>query len=426
MLIFVDQISERLVFTMHFVFEEHGLSAQLTNDRVFFEQAAGLKLNYSSWNIPNCQQLLPAQLLFEEHLNPDLVIKKAIWEGMDCLSINDVIDPFAAVFYIISRYEEYHYPVLDKHGRFEAKNSILFKFNWLQLQIVERWVRSIIVTYAPALMPQFDAEKVATFIPSFDIDNTYAFQWKEGWRSWLSSAKDLLQRNKKRRIERKKVQAGLQQDPFDSFDFLRKVASKNPQTRFFWLLGDFAEHDKNISWLDPRHQALIQSFDPISHVGLHPSYASNTSEIKLSEETDRMTHILGAHPQESRQHYLKLTIPHTFRRLSSLGFQADFSMGYAEEFGFRAGTARPFNFFDLEKNKDTGYKIFPFVYMDGTLLEYKSLDIETAKRVVSLLAEEVKRYGGNFVCIWHNETIAEAGKWKGWGSVFEHTMEQFS
>lgn len=196
MLIFVDQISERLVFTMHFVFEEHGLSAQLTNDRVFFEQAAGLKLNYSSWNIPNCQQLLPAQLLFEEHLNPDLVIKKAVWEGMDCLSINDVIDPFAAVFYIISRYEEYHYPVLDKHGRFEAKNSILFKFNWLQLQIVERWVRSIIVTYAPALMPQFDAEKVATFIPSFDIDNTYAFQWKEGWRSWLSSAKDLLQRNK--------------------------------------------------------------------------------------------------------------------------------------------------------------------------------------------------------------------------------------
>lgn len=426
MLIFVDQISERLVYTMHFVFEEHGLSAQLTNDRVFFEQATGLKLNYSSWNIPDAPQLLPANLLFEEQLNPDLTIEKTVWEGMDCLAIDEIIDPFAAIFYIISRYEEYNYPVLDKHGRFEAKNSILFKYNWLQLQIVERWVRAIMVRFAPSLMPQFDAEKWHTFVPTFDIDNTFAFQWKEGWRTWLSTAKDLMQRNKSRRIQRKKVQSGVETDPFDCFDFLNKVARKHPETRLFWLLGDFAEHDKNISWSDPRHQALIQSFDPIARVGLHPSYASNTSEIKLAQETDRLSHILGAKPLESRQHYLKLAIPHTYRRLISLGFHADFSMGYAEEFGFRAGTARPFNFFDLERNKDTNYKVFPFVYMDGTLLEYKAYDIETAKRVIALLAEEVKRYGGNFCCIWHNETIAEAGKWKGWGSVFEFTMEQFT
>ena len=43
---------------------------------------------------------------------------------------------------------------------------------------------------------------------------------------------------------------------------------------------------------------------------------------------------------------------------------------------------------------------------------------------VKQLIDEVKKYGGTFCFIWHNETLAEAGKWKGWKQVFDHTLER--
>jgi hypothetical protein len=63
--------------------------------------------------------------------------------------------------------------------------------------------------------------------------------------------------------------------------------------------------------------------------------------------------------------------------------------------------------------------------MDGTLNEYKRFSIEEAIQCVDELILEVERYGGVFSCLWHNESIAEAGKWKGWKCVFEHTIEHF-
>jgi hypothetical protein len=293
-------------------------------------------------------------------------------------------------------------------------------------QIVERWIEAIVEVYFPDSLEVLKQNRTVNFVPTFDIDNTFAFKWKEGWRSWLSNAKDTLQRNAARKEFRKSVQNAVKKDPYDCFDYLKSIARRFPETRFFWLLGDFAEYDKNISWSDPRHQALIQEMGAEAHIGLHPSYASNTSERRLAEETDRLRGILDRPVTESRQHFLKLNIPHTYRKLIHLGFQRDFTMGFAEEPGFRAGTAHPFYFFDLSRNITTDYQIIPFVYMDGTLREYKKWTPEQAKMQIDELVKEVKTFGGTFCCIWHNETIAEAGSWGGWRSVFEYTAKQFA
>jgi hypothetical protein len=425
MLIYVDQISERLVYVMHFIFDQHGMSIQLTNDKVLFQSTEEQKLSYSSWSIENCLQIEPATLVFEEQIDMNLLVEKSNWNNQECLSFNGITDPIAAIFYTLTRYEEYTSTRRDKHGRFEAKNSILLKFGWLQQQIVEHWVESFISWAFPNQMEELIKARNVQFVPTFDIDNTYAFLWKEGWRKWLSSAKDLLQRNKSRRILRNNVLAGNANDPYDCFDYLQSIAVTFPQTRFFWLLGDFAEFDKNISWLDKRHQQLIRAIRNVAHVGLHPSYASNTNEMKLQTESERLASILAEKPIESRQHFLKLYLPHTYQKLIQCGFERDFSMGFADEIGFRAGTAHPYLFFDLSKNEATPFEIWPFAYMDGTLHSYKKWSIEESEIHIRQLVNEVKKMGGIFSCIWHNETIAEAGDWKDWKQVFEFTMNQF-
>ena len=163
----------------------------------------------------------------------------------------------------------------------------------------------------------------------------------------------------------------------------------------------------------------------VAKIGLHPSYGSNYSDKKLFEERNRINQITETTIIESRQHFLKVSLPHTYRRLIAEGFKKDYSMGFADQPGFRLGTAHPVYFFDLELNQATDYKLIPFVYMDGTFNEYMNCSIEESKQIVQDLVNEVKQFGGVFCFIWHNETIGDIGKWIGWSAVLDYTLTLF-
>ncbi len=427
MLFYVDEISIRLIYTLDFVFKEHGLEYQLTNDKHVFETFKGTKLSYSDFEFEHSPVLTPAGLLFEETFRGSVLTEKGSWNGVECLKLDSVVDPLAAIFYVLSRYEEYHASSPDDHGRFTARESIQSKFGWLHLQIVERWIEAFLQIYAPELLGKLELQKSVRVIPSFDIDNTFAYKWKEGWRSWLSNGKDILKNNKERLKNRKSVQKGELTDPFDSFETIRSVFQNYPETRVFWQLGNYAKYDTNIAWNHPQHQKLILELSELGKVGLHPSYASNQSDEKLNHEVLRLEKITSKPVLESRQHFLKLNLPGTYLRMIERGFEKDFTMGYADDYGFRAGTAYEHAFFDLLTNRYyPEYRIVPFAYMDGTLLEYKKLTIDQSLEAVKQLIDEVKKYGGTFCFIWHNETLAEAGKWKGWRKVFDSTLEQLN
>ena len=94
-------------------------------------------------------------------------------------------------------------------------------------------------------------------------------------------------------------------------------------------------------------------------------------------------------------------------------------MGYAQKYGFRAGVAIPFRFYDLEKEIETPLLIYPFAVMDGTLKDYLKLSPEMAEHTIIELMNEVKASGGVFISILHNHTIHDEGEWKGWKKVFE-------
>ena len=112
----------------------------------------------------------------------------------------------------------------------------------------------------------------------------------------------------------------------------------------------------------------------------------------------------------------------TYHRLLESGIKHDFTMGMADRVGFRAGTSRPFKWFDLEKDCVTELVIHPFAYMDGTLNECLDFRPEEAMSKISSLYNEVRQFGGEFTFIWHNETIGDYGKWEGWKKVFEFTL----
>lgn len=422
MLIFVDQISERLNYTLDFVFHERGLEYKLINDHLFFEHYEGAKFNYSERHFDDVIQLIPSTLLFDE----DLIvyeIHSAIFEKEDCLSFNQTIDPLASIFYVLSRMEEYTSTLEDEHGRFEAKNSLLFRYKWLEKAVCDRWAEAFLKFLASHKLISFKkTPKAIAICPTFDIDNAFAYQWKEGIRRWLSIGKDFLKGNRLRINERKQVTKGARIDPYDTYDYILEIAERGFIVNMFWLLGDYAKYDKNLSFKDVRHQRLIRKMAWKTIVGIHPSYKSNSYEYYLLNEKERLEVILNREVIHSRQHFLKFSVSTTYHILESMGIKHEYSMGYADHIGFRSGTARKHKWFDLNRNRVSEMTIHPFAYMDGTLNEYMELTIDEAKERIEGLYKEVKKYGGDFVFIWHNETIGNYGKWNGWRAVLEHTL----
>ena len=157
-------------------------------------------------------------------------------------------------------------------------------------------------------------------------------------------------------------------------------------------------------------------------IGIHPSVKSNSYEFYLHNEIERLESIVKKKVHSSRQHFLVLKFPSTYQTLIGQEITDDYTMGFADHVGFRAGTARPFKWFDLTKNVVTNLTVHPFVFMDGTLNEYMKLNPDEAIKRIDVLYQEVVACGGEYSFIWHNETIGDYGIWKGWSKVFEYSV----
>jgi hypothetical protein len=101
-------------------------------------------------------------------------------------------------------------------------------------------------------------------------------------------------------------------------------------------------------------------------------------------------------------------------------------MTYADQFGFRASTCTPFYFYDLDFEIQTPLKIYPTTVMDTTLNDYLNLVPVVAKSKINLMLDEVKQVKGCFIMLFHNETLSENKRWKGWNEVYVDVVSQLN
>ena len=215
------------------------------------------------------------------------------------------------------------------------------------------------------------------------------------------------------------------QDIFDTYDFIFSSIKKAPAI-FFFNMGSYGVYDKNPFFKNPPFRKLIASIAEKYMVGLHPSYASNKQEHLIAREKNRLEEITGKKITASRQHYLKIKFPDTYRKLIELGIDKDFTMGYYYTYGFRAGTCNSFLFFDLVKNETTSLRLYPFAFMEGTLNDVLKMSLEEAKQTISELINSIEDQDGLFIPLWHNSTLCDTDGWTGWREVFKHMLSELN
>lgn len=118
---------------------------------------------------------------------------------------------------------------------------------------------------------------------------------------------------------------------------------------------------------------------------------------------------------------MKLFFPNTYYSLLSAGITEDYSMGFADAPGFRAGTCKPFYFYDLKNEKASSLKIYPITFMEGTLM--KTAEPARPLHKIKMLLEEVKNVNGLFISLWHNHTISQTDEYREWKNVHDKMLE---
>jgi hypothetical protein len=182
-------------------------------------------------------------------------------------------------------------------------------------------------------------------------------------------------------------------------------------------------NDKNISHTNSNFQALVKRLADLAPVGIHPSFGSSINETQLAIEINRLEDIQKREVRFSRQHFLQLSLPKTYKRLIEAGITHDFTMGYASVLGFRAGVASPFTFYNLDMEQILPITIHPFAIIDDTLKFNMNLGADEVVEKISGIIDEVKEVNGTLISIWHNDTFSDEGVWKGWRNVYEDMVK---
>ncbi|MEQ6124567.1 polysaccharide deacetylase family protein [Pseudotenacibaculum sp. MALMAid0570] len=428
-LVYTHKITPRVRYIFKHVFSRILLvSIDFTSKVEEFVAHNGPKLSYTKVPLGNEFFIRSHDLLFDQGVS-DLEINIQKWEETPCFfsaGPKSAIpyDIFAASFYLISRYEEYLPHVRDVHERFNAEQSLAYKYRFLEKPIVDIWAIKLKRVLEERFTDYEFPERKFTYISTIDVDNAYAYKHKSFVRSSGGFVNDFFKLKLKSFWDRLMVLLRIKKDPYNVFEKILSLSSTHKiKTIFFFLLADYTTFDTNVSASKNKFRLLIKHIADYAKVGLHPSYFTMKNSNMLKKEKERLESITNISTVKSRQHFLRFSLPETYQNLIDLEIEEDYSMGYASHVGFRASTCTPFYFYDLDFEIQTPLKVFPFALMDTTLNDYMGLTPKQSLGRIKDLYKEVKKVDGVFITLFHNESISGYLRWRGWQRVYETMLK---
>jgi hypothetical protein len=198
--------------------------------------------------------------------------------------------------------------------------------------------------------------------------------------------------------------------------------SRGLESAFYWKASRKGVFDTGYDPGHPRVLRVIRELEAEGfEMGVHPGYETFLARAELRKEVDRLRRVLGVNSLGGRQHYLRWS-EDTWLDWEACGLSYDSSFGFADHFGFRAGTAYPYRPWCLEENRELNLVEVPLILMDCTPVKYMRMAGESALRRIKRMVERTERTGGVFTLLWHNTSLLDR-EYDGW---YESILNQLS
>ncbi len=388
----------------------------------------GAKISYTKVPLGNEFFIRSYDLLFEQGVN-DVEIYISNWGRVPCFfpsgkNSSIPFDIFSASFYLISRYEEYLPHIKDEHYRFSAEQSLAYQHGFLEKPVIDIWAYKLLEALKERF-PEYEyKQRKYRFISTINVSNAFAYKYKSFIRTIGGFISDFVKLKPLSVWNRFAVRFNIKKDPYDTYKQIIDLRKEfEIKTIFFFSIGDYTHFDNNISVAKTQIKLLIKDIVDYARIGLQSSYYTMKDEQILKKEKERLEGITNIPTIRSRQSYLRFSLPETYQKMIDLEINEDYSMGYEDYVGFRAGTCTPFYFYDLDFEIQTPLKVFPFALMDKTLKNNLKLTPKQSLGKISDIKNEVKRVNGVFITVFHNESLSNYLEWKGWKNVYSSMMK---
>lgn len=427
LLVYTPKITPRLTYAFkHISLRILNVPVSFTTTVEEFIAHDSMKISYAKQPLSNELFVRSHELLFEQGLS-DLDIHVQDWGKTKCFFSTSEksslpFDIFAATFYLLSRYEEYLPHVKDEYGRFLATESLAFNQGFLHQPVVDIWAYK----FKEILQAQFPDFKFPirryAIQPIIDVPVAYYFKEKGLLRTLGGTFSDLFSLKLKQLYQRYQSLAGVKRDPYDTFKWIITKQKKAPNKFIvFFLIGEYSTYDKNININKKRFVSLIKYVGDYCKIGLKVSYLALDNFATLKKEKLKMEATTNYPLEATRHSFAKLNMPESYRHLIELEIKQDYTMGYINHMGFRAGTCTPFQFYDLDFEVQTPLQINPFHCVDYAFLKRQSL-LDKKEDLLRLM-ESVKSVNGTFTPVFHNYAFSNMERWKGFKELFKIILE---
>ncbi len=338
-------------------------------------------------------------------------------------------DLLALTFWLLTEYETRFAFPRDAHGRPVDEARWLVRQGLQHEPLIHRLAESLAVRLRrelprlPSSLPAFRWEL------GFDLDWPYRYRGRSPLVHGAALLRDLMALDwASARSRLLFMMKG--RDPYDVYDFIfESFAKRNSEAQkhllFFVLLSAGHRFDTPYNERNAAYRQLIAQIGSSGvPVGIHPSYASTEHPEWIAWQAARLQELTGQPVTRSRQHFLRLQVPGTYRALIEAGIRHEYTGCYATQSGWRFGTSMPFRWYDVEREQTTDLWIHPVAAMDRTLLEHECHTPEASMRRLLELVDSCRRWGGTFHVLLHNDTLGECPPWGGWRKVFTGLLDE--
>lgn len=303
------------------------------------------------------------------------------------------------IFYFLSGWQEEHCKTTDKFGRFPYSESIQKEYGLATLPIVNYYFFILQKAIEAFLQHPIPLKQHYQLNITHDIDLI-----NSGWKSEIK--KQLLKGQLLEAVKTTCLKITKGKDPLQNVEEIMAFEKTHriKSTFYFLPTNDYKNGIQNADYSldEPYIQRVIKQIkeDSDFELGLHTPSTSQLNTNQIIEYTQA----LGGNIATNRFHYLAFQ-QKDLAHFEKTDITTDSSLGFAEQIGFRHGTAWPFHPFDFEKNNAMTILEIPLVAMDVSLTNYQYMNLSESKAIeaINALILETKKVSGTLTILWHND-----------------------
>lgn len=280
-------------------------------------------------------------------------------------------DLLASIFYLINALQEYGTTEFDQYGRFPYQNSLQYRTQTLQINIVQHLIDDFMLSH-PALAQLQSTKRKSGFFLTHDIDTIYGAKNQNGDYA--------LKTHQYYRIPRLLWRHYTDRPDWLNMDHIMDLEEKYGfQSSFFWLTRK-DKHNADYNFLSPQ---IAQQISRIRDRGFENGLHKCIGPLTMNDELENFN--LVDTTKSQRYHFLKFTLPEAWHELERSDIVLDTSLGYSQDYGFRNGYGLPFMPYNVDEKRVYDLIEVPMNIMDGSFFYQGKTVKQAEKELISWL-----------------------------------------